>query len=274
MPLCFSMFFVGCRDTGRYYGNYPEAYTVAINSLIGAYGTESTVCGFIEEDDYGRAMYFYWKDTDGVITDDLATTDEQLARCAVLICQKTENGVVSFYPDYSFISFPAEYEKGDFATEEYIDKMHQIVIQSISNDDLDRLMSLNDWGRPLDDSKCISLEVVYKSKEFTEREKPFGIFAGDGLVKESQIKEFYSSIHPKTVNRLEYVYLTSDNYERHIYFIRGIDAEYNYTEPYVIMFNPDGSYDAATGYMEMTDLYNYQDSLRLFKEQNQWNKPL
>lgn len=41
---------------------------------------------------------------------------------------------------------------------------------------------------------------------------------------------------------------------------------------YVVMFfQPDGSYDEKNGFMELTDLNNYQDDLKAFKELNNWN---
>ncbi|MDR0516579.1 MAG: hypothetical protein LBH25_05990 [Fibromonadaceae bacterium] len=38
-----------------------------------------------------------------------------------------------------------------------------------------------------------------------------------------------------------------------------------------MFFQPDGSYDEKNGFMELTDLNNYQDDLKAFKELNNWN---
>jgi len=41
-----------------------------------------------------------------------------------------------------------------------------------------------------------------------------------------------------------------------------------------MMFQPDGSYDEVDGVLELTDLFNYQDELKAFKESNNWNQPM
>lgn len=268
MLMCLSLLLAGCDpDTGRYYGDYPEAYTVAINNLIGAYGNWNTILGLIEEDHYGRSMYYYWNAADEIITDDKLESNMPIARGSVLIYQKTDSSLVYFYPDYNFISFPVDsswdmetLEKG-LTNKDYCDR----ILQAVSEDDLERLKTLNDWNKPIDERKCISLEIGYENKDRRVQ---------GGLVNESQIEEFYSKIHPVEAHCLDSIYLTTDDYNRHIYFVRDIDSDYNFTEPYVMLFNPDGSYNTATGYMELTDLYNYQDALKAFKEQNSWNKPL
>jgi hypothetical protein len=40
------------------------------------------------------------------------------------------------------------------------------------------------------------------------------------------------------------------------------------------MFNKDGSFDPTNGIMEITDVWNYQDDLKVFKEKNGWNRPV
>lgn len=275
--MCLVLLLAGCeRDPAKYYGNYPEAYTIAINNLIGATGSESIRCGVVEEDDYGRIMYYYWAPYDGIITADFETEWKSFARCAVLICQRSENESVFFYPNYSFISFPVENPWATTPPAKRLEEKDYLneILKAVSEDELRRLKDLNDWNKPFDEAQCTRLEISYKSRE-NLAQSVGGIFVkDDGLVKKSQIEEFYSKIHTESVKRLYYVYLTSDDYNRHIYFARGLNSNDIYTEPYVMLFNPDGSYDMKTGYLEMKDLYSYQDVLKEFKEQNNWNKPI
>ena len=70
-----------------------------------------------------------------------------------------------------------------------------------------------------------------------------------------------------------FYYLTSDEYNRHIFFFRGLDVSDAYTKSYVVLFNKDGSYDDINGIMEIADVWHYQDDLKAFKERNGWNTP-
>jgi len=71
-----------------------------------------------------------------------------------------------------------------------------------------------------------------------------------------------------------FYYLTSDSYNRHIYFFRGITEDDVYTRSFVVIFNKDGTFDPDVGVMEIQDVWNYQDDLKAFKERNGWNNSL
>ena len=66
--LCFIMvaLLVGCQDYAGYTGNYPELFSVAVNSVPNAEGcllggeiTHQPILCFIDEDDYSRKMFVY-----------------------------------------------------------------------------------------------------------------------------------------------------------------------------------------------------------------------
>lgn len=94
-------------------------------------------------------------------------------------------------------------------------------------------------------------------------------------IKEKTIHQTYTEICPNN----EYLayncsYLTSDEYNRHIYFLRGVDSDgENLLGYYVVLFNSDGTYNVDTGVMEITDLNDYKSELKEFKERNNWNNP-
>jgi len=96
------------------------------------------------------------------------------------------------------------------------------------------------------------------------------------LVSNEAEKKAYEQVaSPQDVySRGLFYYLTSDNYDRHIYFFRCTEEDKVYTKSYAVIFNSDGSFDTSHGIMEITDFWHYQDDLKAFKERNGWNTPV
>ena len=86
------------------------------------------------------------------------------------------------------------------------------------------------------------------------------------------MQKSYEQVAPNDIfsNGLFY-YLTSDDYDRHIYFFRTRDEEEYFRQSFVAMFNKDGSFDHVTDIMEIVDVWDYQEDLKSYKERNGWN---
>ena len=125
----------GCvQSSVDYHGDYPELYSIAINSIPGSTGyvlgekkldSEITIK---EEDQYGRILFLYYEQN-GIST------------YSMVICQKFDGEHSYFYPDYNFISAPDD---------------------SFSMEEIDALKEINDWGIEASIDKCNVVEIVRK----------------------------------------------------------------------------------------------------------------
>jgi len=135
------------------------------------------------------------------------------------------------------------------------------VLKIIPREEIEELKAKNDWGKPIDESKCIKVKLARENRHYAE-----------DLVPESIMREVYDKMciygSPNMVAFFDY--LTSDDYDRHIYFFRVADKDRKITNYHVVMFKPDGSYEIG----EIFDLWNYQEELKAFKESNGWYQPI
>ena len=254
--LVLPTYLTGCRDNFRYYGDHVDLNTVAINSILGIHSGDRRIF-VIDEDSYGRRVFVVWGDT--VVAEE--RLGESSARVfAVLISQQTKGKYVYFYPDYNVLLFENTQPKGTIPTEESVKKYFG---SDDFSEDIKWLKGKNDWEKPLDESKSVRVKVSRYSKHDEKR---------NGLVSDYDFRKAREQLFAGlTTDRGAFYYLTSDNYNRHIFFTRNIDENDVYTKSFVVMFNKDGSFDPVNGVMEITDLWNYQDDLKAFRERNGWN---
>jgi hypothetical protein len=227
---------------------------VVSNSLLGIYGEHSGGIEVIEEDDYGRRLFLY---TGVSIASDKKVYSDWRYIVGFFVSQKTEDEKVYYYEDVNYTLYEQSTEASP--------------LELITTEDMNRLKTKNDWNTPVVESKCITKEISRQNKGYST-----------GLIK--SLKR--GSVMDKVANALgvqagyslsDPYYLTSDEYDRHIYFFRAIQengegsSDDTYTDSYVVMFNADGSFDPDTGIMEITDPYDYQDALHDFKQRNGWH---
>ena len=230
------IFLTGCR--GRIYdGEYPELFSVAIHSLLGARGYEVghhnvSGIGVLEEDDHGRVLFLYSEDSIS----------------SRLILQKVDGDYAYFYPYYNFIlnygirprSAPADFSFG------------------FTEEEIDELKEANSWNQPLSDNSEFERVPIIRLKE-------------EGPVSFEILSNVNYQIFPEAtrrgINSNNAIYrmnsLRTDRYGRTVYF----------ASPYAVLLQPDHSFDLETGVLEITDINNYQTELRLFMEANGWNEP-
>ena len=247
----------GCDDFA-YKGKDTDLFSVVTNSVFGISSEFPGKTVVLDKDSNGRTLFVYWGNM--IIANDRPGVYNK--GYVILVSQKTENGYVYYYPDYNFLLYHEDPSwKGRTPTN---DELIQYAKDLDIEDKIEWLKSKNDWEKPLNESKYVKVKV---SKKDRERD------SGGTLVPFEIQKEAYRKIlnnHEATIDGL--YYLTSDQYDRHLYFFRSIEGNV-YTKSFVIIFNKDGSYDIDKGVMEITDVWNYQDELKVFKERNNWNKP-
>jgi len=244
--LTLILFFSACR-TFEYSGDYPELFTIAVNSILGTQG------GFagrqyvqpelrvLDEDIHGRVLFMYSEDND-------------VSPVSFLIMQKVEGDYVYFYPHYNFFSDIISY-----------------IRRSPNDDKITTLKQLNSWNQELSDtSEFVRVRIV--------RQPEPGPIADETLVEAFRSVFLGSTLRSNQIMAYS-PFLRADSYGRSIYLIFGpqweyVDDEYVRSFVYVaILFQPDHSFDIDNGTLLITDLFNYQTDLRLFMEANGWDTP-
>ena len=238
MLLVSGMLYYGCAFRPyEYRGEYPDLYSVGINSVLGSQGYRASEGNFppdiylLEEDGHGRKLFRY-SERNLVSTQNL------------IISQKSDDGYVYFYPDYNLIAAP----ENNFTEKE-----------------IEALKKENDWGKEIDLSKCIRTEIVHL--------KAIGPIADRRLTEVyTQIYGENAENHP-----LAYIsFFASDAQGRALYVFekhRGRDDGGYDIQCFVVMFNKDGSFDPVDGIMEIADVWGYQDEMKEFKERSGWHMP-
>ena len=251
----------GCfneRLPHAYYGPNGDLNSEVTNSILGIYCVDFNRIAVVEEDSFGRRLFAYWGQT--VAANPALGNSHWIY--SFLIVQKSDEEYVYYYPDYNFVLYRGEREYYKLPEEELVRRAKD----PAKADDIEWLKQKNDWGEPFDESKCFNALISQQNLERASK----STLVSDGAKEKAreQIALLNSS------NRGAFYYLTSDDYGRHIYFYRVIrDEDEVYTKSYVVAFNKDGSYDETDGIMEITDLWDYQDDLKAFKERNGWNTP-
>ena len=235
----------GCEPAAnKYYGPNVDCFTIAANNIL---GLSPLFCqtALLDEDSYGRQIFVYL----GGYPAPPGGAD----LLAVLISQKADEKYVYYYPDDCFIL----YEKSlPYYTSD--EEMVSAVKAMVPAADLQALEEKNDWGKPFDESRCAK-KVISRTND-------------RGRVTNSSMLKFYRSVgYVDPYSSIQYfTYMTSDDYNRQIYFSRLDDAGKNYIGAYAVMFSPGGRINS----MKITDFLHYQDAMKEFKIKNNWNKPL
>ena len=238
LPLC------SCGNHNNKIKN-PDLYTVAIHSLLWNNGfsmqTErycAPQISILETDEYGRIMFSYQES---------ALSGKVVSLSGYLICQYADDQFVYYYPEEQFLSAPIDIE-----TKQAV---------SFTDSQIAELKQKNDWGKELNLEQCVKREIV-KKKEPLPKE-----------ITEKVTKEFLSE-QLEGISLFGVRYLTSDDYGRIISYGWAsfeIETEKQY---FVMLFNPDFTYDSETFFLIPSDHYDYQTELKSFKERNHWNEPI
>ena len=228
-----------------YIGEYPDLFTVAINSLVGSNGYILSETAFppvvelLEEDSYGRRLFCYSEDSGTGVS--------------LVVSQKTDGVYVWFYPDYNFISAPLA--EGNGIKKIASDVPSEIInpYNDFSLEEIAALKEVNDWEDPLDEGKADMTKIV--------REKP------EREMNEQYLEEIYNAYAEKYSTATSYYgceYFLSDGYGREMIVLYGdgiIDDVYT-MKSIVVVLQADGTCNAENGIMEFTDKYTYQVALK------------
>lgn len=254
---------IGCKPMEySYTGEYPELFTIAINSILGTRGYRAASIIFnaniaiVDKDDYGRILFLYNEGAD-------------ISTFSLVIGQKSDGEYVYFYPHHNFISIsrPISSEGFGFISIERADGPYieapSIPIGKIKEnftaEAVEELKKLNDWNQPLNLERAIRAEIVDRR---VDRVGPID----DRALRQAYDQVFGDDALGGMISSRTRFFIT-DNYGRSIYVAWGRERRYT-----VILFQPDGSFDVERSVMELHDRQQYQDELKTLKELNGWNE--
>lgn len=255
----------------KYNGNFPELYTVAVNNLFAAWGYYdngevifSPDINVIETDEYGRTLFYYDEMSRYYDKGFEGKIGYAHYYYAILIMQKASDGFVYYYEDVCI------------ELHLHSDVSFRDINEDIKSKNFSHLKEVNDWGKPLQEDKCVQKNITTRNKSTLDiSEKTF----------EHITREYATFLGDKgndIIYRFE-LYNTSDCYGRELYYVEGISRDvygegisptstHRYFH-FAIIFNPDGSYNKDTCITEIQDPFHYQEDLILLKSKNQWNQP-
>lgn len=196
------LLFSGCRDSYKYYEDYPEFFSIAIYTLLGVTGGDGDEIEILEKDTKGRTLFSF-------STIDNPTNSDKSGLYSIMICQKTDSKYAYYYPDYNFITAPTR--------------------EDISEEEILELKARNDWEKELDESKIIKVKIVRKrEKENSRDSRKFEIFKNKVNFDNEEINMF--SLGKDKNNRWLYYAIVQDR-EKH-----------KYKRSYMLILNKDFSY--------------------------------
>jgi hypothetical protein len=228
-----------------------------MHSLLGMKGYNAHTNAhveIIERDSYGRILFEYYEDYYGGPTSGIPDV------FCYLICQMSNKQHVYFYEDVNLIIKQWDEGNGFFSEEE-----------------IAAFKEMNDWGKELDESKCVKYEIERLISNPTvpiEIELIEEIFESKKLDEQRREPKARVSTHARYLASDAYGRILYDIYRNHVVVHERENPSRHTTAYYFVgIFNPDGSYNEDTCIMELEDLYAYQDELKAFKDQNGWNTP-
>lgn len=220
-----------------YDGAHPELYKMTRCNALATNGvgeSEWVITEVIEEDSYGRILFSYTMNVEGVYYG--------YGQIWVLaICQKFDKKLTYYYEDMCFI-LSDEFE--DF-----------------SEEDIKNLKINNDWDKPLNEEKMSNRPIHGNYNGYS------GMLAHDIITEGISIAEGVDvSVTFVDYDGTDKILCLAYEYDANKY--DGIMVEVKY---YLMIINEDGSYNEDTYLIEFNDFYNYQKLLHKFKLDNGWS---
>jgi len=253
--LYFGLWFLIMQGGMVYRGDYPAAYTVAINNFFGSAGYSSngeivspSEIGILETDSKGRMLFYYHEG----ISD---------RGCGYGILQKVADGYAYYYEDDCVLCAEDDWDGTGKVTYE----------KWFTVEELSAFKARNDWEQDINEEKCTKKTVVsQKSGEKLKLEKK----DFEKATKDWLINNGYLIKSDKRIYYSENFFMT-DDYGREIYciYVNEYCLADTVVEPIVlaVMFMPDGTCDANVSVIRINDLQNYREQMKAFRLENGWN---
>lgn len=253
--------------TYRYRGDRPDLYTTAVYNVYGVHGLRSNgEVAFdphivvLETDEYGRTLFFYderdlWLDGG----------DEPEFGAAFVIMQQSDGKQSYDYPGECSLSY--------FGKLEHWDEWSPAEILALADPEaLAELKARNDWGKPMDQSKCARRKYVKSQPDISQPEW-----------KLEEMMCAYAASRGYTgsddLPNVHVYYGGEDLYGRELCHINcsfgddGADGERVYTDySCAVILGPDGSW-SLDGIAELDNPTDVETVLPALRERCRWNQP-
>ena len=153
----------------------------------------------------------------------------------------------------------------------------QILQTHLTEEDRTAFKALNDWNEPLQEEKCDSTPI-------TRNPPKGGRVDNNSPVYEKVLLQYFEKegkyIHPDNYSIGDWVTLwQKDAYGRKLIVISADIADYYdkrkvwYSYTFVVIFNPDGSYNLDT-MAPLGDVSTFSQTVKQVKIIGNWNQPL
>lgn len=285
--LCLILFTLCACAYSGYEGDHAGAYTLTYTQVPGTKGATSYWLSYrdpqillLETDSEGRGLYLYYESCESPLS--------------LVIVQRESAERVYFYPEDSAISFRTP----DHIYEVYDEKKTDDELISLrkelcSDEVLEKFKEENDWNKPIDESRLDSAAITKPgiATYWTDRTgkviTPFLEWRDlmlDLAVKNGHnVPEDY--LNGRDGMNIYDIYMATDAYGRELHYINsqyyvyteeGVYPE-GYTAYYLQMLaiiNPDGSFDRESFMIELSDICDPDEEMRILKERCGWNQPL
>lgn len=194
----------------------------------------------IEEDSHGRALYiskvrspFYSNNT-----------------VALMIMQKYDDNNVYYYDDLFYL-FSLDISADDI---------------DVSRSEIVALKELNDWNKPLDESKMSSRKIFISLDNEVVQEEPYK--SSDSFrAQRDEVKKFFVEEYKYTEEEFyDFYFCDYDRYSKILYTAM-FEISDNQYEWYFVIFDVSGGFK----WMKIDDLFSYQAELSSFKRENGWH---
>lgn len=230
----------GCKYKG-YSGDYPNLYTVAINSVLWNNGHSFSADKYadskieiIDEDKYGRIMFTYYEKY-------YAGAD--ISFSALIICQYSNEKEVFYYEDINYIVK----EQTKYAQS----------IKEFEDEEIEQLKTVNDWNREINFDKCIKKEIT-KTKPNIPYEKE---------VKNKITEEF--NLNNESYN-LFVNFLTSDSNDTNFIIYGFINISSEDGIYFIGLVENDKESLSDIKFLVPLSVYDYKTEFIEFKINNKW----
>lgn len=243
----------GCQpaEPFAYSGDYADLYTEAIHSVLGVIGKDripevgwiNPSIKVLEEDSYGRKIFTYYE----------RALNNQYA---FLVSQKSENGLVYYYPDYNFVIGEKDWSEPQDATTEQEGYTYYYwgynYRAKVSEAQLLELKEKNDWNKEINLEKCIKQTVAQIKEDPLEKKE-----------KESLYEELFGAKDNHCDLYIDY--LTKDDDGKMLFCARKVDGEP--TDYRMLIVDGDTHYC-----QKINNPTAYQEELAEFKREHNWKQ--
>ncbi|MBO4572215.1 MAG: hypothetical protein J5762_00390 [Clostridia bacterium] len=291
--LFFTFLSSGCYlfepfDTS-YTGDYPALYTQACKNLEtdgffdGEHWFAEAAVLPVETDDYGRTLFIYC-DGNGYYS---LSYDNY----ALMICQYYTEEKVYYYQDDNHILESPRKENGITLSEDS-DFSIENPLYGFKDEDIARLKELNDWNKPIDNTKCVYSEIFNDYDKYLTQSAVIAIdeeklyFSSRNEMKDI-VKDFIGIGDEYTISYLGYS--DKDSFNNKHYVIEAVTTGSKYIDrtykQYEIIFSKSMKLLSENSFIyvgefgsknRFKDYYHdshieYQNLLKKLRADNYWN---